>query len=454
MKIETPGRSEKTREDKAKTDKPKVDKFKVNTLAYIANEHIKKLTDESEIETQDLTDVFYAELDMMVKEGELIIINITGKVRLGKSTEAIALGWDIYELLKKHGQRKKHERFTIENIARDQLEYSQLMRNPEVHNTAMVIDESNELEKGGENSSAEASLLKVLSDVQAARYVHTVWCSPAEINNPNADILLEVQGIDKEKRVTHNKLYYRMYRGGQEVIQFIGYVNIPVGHVIKNWEDKAKNIFRKTERTPQDEMRLQKLRESDFFVEYNCLKHEKMELITKEGIMRPRMLQYAGVTLKVIERLKPITRSGFRVSKNVVRNYVKIETEKAKIPTSIIGIELGTGEVMGIIELYHSYYKIQKDVEKLQKAVDEGALSLTAFYNRKKELEDISTDLARAIDQQLTQLRKYESINEVYNIRKGDPKAVKEYQAEQERLRRERVDKDTEGWDPGNGGER
>ena len=65
-------------------------KFKTNTLYYYANEYRKNVTSEDEIEKQDMTEILAREEEEMVKNGEIIIENVTGKMRLGKSTMAMA----------------------------------------------------------------------------------------------------------------------------------------------------------------------------------------------------------------------------------------------------------------------------------------------------------------------------------------------------------------------------
>ena len=72
--------------------------------------------------------------------------------------------------------------------------------------SSIVIDENNELEKGGENVTAERQLNRVFSDVQAARYVHRICCSTKDTIDPNADIMLSIIAIDHKHKNLKNKL--------------------------------------------------------------------------------------------------------------------------------------------------------------------------------------------------------------------------------------------------------
>ena len=66
-----------------------------------------------------------------------------------------------------------------------------------------------------------------------------------------------------------------------------------------------------------------------------CRKYEKMELITKEGIMRPRMLDYAHIILEVEAKLRPLTRLNI-LNKATIKNFVKKHCRDQKVPTSIV----------------------------------------------------------------------------------------------------------------------
>ena len=98
-----------------------------------------------------------------------------------------------------------------------------------------------------------------------------------------------------------------------------------------------------------------------------CRKYEKMELVTKEGIMRPRMLDYAAIIMKVEEELRPLTRMPSILNRNTTRNFVKKYCRTHKIPTSIVGEELMTQEVEGILSLWKSYWSVIKQQQGLDK---------------------------------------------------------------------------------------
>ena len=123
-------------------------KFKVNKLQFLADQLSEEIVEPEELKQTDRTKEFFDELEIMIKNGELIKININAKVRLGKSTVAMAIGKEIFELLKKYNHRKKTEQFCLrENVVRDQQEYSKRLRDANVNFTVLVVDENNELEE-------------------------------------------------------------------------------------------------------------------------------------------------------------------------------------------------------------------------------------------------------------------------------------------------------------------
>lgn len=382
--------------------------FEENTLYYYANKYRKHLVNEDEIEKIDMTNIFISELEEMIKRGEIVIININAMMRKGKSTLAMKIGKIIFDLLKKYGHRKKTEKFGMKNIARDHQEHSKMMRDPTTCFTVVVTDESNELEKTGENVTVEKALEQVFSDVQAGRYVHRVCCSPKETVDPNAEIFLDITSIDKETLTTHAKLRFRITEGGQSSMQLLGYVRISVADIINTWDKKAKPIFydiQKGTATKEQIAQFMEYRKKDWYTEYYVKKHEKMELITKEGIFRPRELDYAETMNKIIGKLKGLTKLGNVLSKEIVKNYVEMQFRTDKIPTSIVGIELSTQRCMGVLNTYKEMYKLVKQINSLKPEDEHKRADLVGLMNTLKESGEF----------QEAELKRYENINKKYN---------------------------------------
>lgn len=386
--------------------------FRTNSFYYYANELRKHITDEDETEKMDFTDIFWAELEAMVRHNEIVIININSKPRLGKSTEAIAIARKIFDLLKRI-KGKKGE-FNLHNIARDHQEYSRMMRDPKTEHTVLVVDEFNELENTGENITAENALRKQFSDVQAARYVHRVCCSPTDIIDPNADIMLQLVSHDERTMISHNKLFYRYHEGAIEDTRLLGYVNIYVGDIIKTWLT-VRDSFYRVEKTKADKIKIRRAAEMDFYTNYVIKKHEKMELITREGIFRPRLLDFAEPIKNTVQALRPLTKLCKSIDKDIIRNILIAEIRKAKLVTSIFGDEFETRHAQGILNGMVQLQKMNRDLNKLEALYKEEKIDTNVYNYRKDEMVSIMQTICSAVDSQMAELDKCIEINKDYH---------------------------------------
>lgn len=396
------------------------EKFETNIFYYYANLYMDKATSDEEIRCIDITEEFWKEIEHELKNGELVDININAKVRMSKSTTGIYIGKMITEIMKRLKLKEKETKFTMANIARDQQEYSKIMRNKETKNTVIVTDEINELEETGENTTVERALNNVFSNVQAGRYVHRVSCSPKGTSDPNADIFLEIISVDRKKYITHCHLYYKMFKGGSEYMQLLGYVNFNVRDLIYKWETIYKKIYFKKKRTEEEKATLEKAKKEDLYTEYITKKYEKMELITEEGILRPRLLDYAEVILKIEKKLRPLTKMNI-LNKNTIKNYVRMMCRKEKIPTSIVGEELMTQEIEGILSLWKSYHGIIKEIMRNKEKMERNAIDIESYKTKDETLRNMRDEIAETISAQEQEMERYMEINKKYNEHLNSP---------------------------------
>lgn len=385
--------------------------YKTNKFYWFAQQYADNLTKDSEIRNINVTNDFWEEIEQEIINDELVSININAKIRLGKSTTGISIGQKVFELLLKYKKRKDGE-FGLKNIARDDQEFSKIMRDPKVCFTVIVTDEINDLENTGENVTVERALLNDFSNLQAGRYVHRISCSPYDTTDPNSDVFLEIISVDKKKKITHTHLYYRMLVGGNKYTQLLGYVDFYVGDLIEIWDSKVRKHFLKPEKTKYDEKVITYWRKRDFYTEYMCRKYEKMELITKEGIMRPRMLDYAKIILSVEKELRPLARLNI-LNRTTIRNFVKKHCRQNKIPTSIVGESLMTDEVDGILSLWKNYFRISKEWGNLEDR--KRKLGEYEYKLQKDLIEGTKKKIIDIIHTQIEELKRYEKINDKYN---------------------------------------
>lgn len=416
------------------------EKRKVSGLRKKAEELYLKPEDEKERQTKDQTKPFYKELKRMVFNGEIIHINVNGPVRSGKSTLIIELGRRILEMVNDHNKTNKE--FTINNIARDQQEYSKKLRDHTLNNTVIVVDEWNALEEGGENATIEKQLLSNINDVQAVRYIHTIAASPSEEMNINSEIYLEVIPADKTGKgikPIRSLLYYNLYRGGQRFKILLGYIDTEVEELIKNWlkikrifykakqeeweEEKKQEIMKKGRkeyykifRTKKEEKRVKEAREKDFYIEYMIRKSKKIDLLNKEGIFRNRDLQYAVLRKEVVDKLKKLAKLG-SLTRDIIGNYIMMVASKHKIPFTILGNEREVAKTASILSLWRSYFKTLKQLNNIKTRILKAKKPeiREAYKEKKMFLEGALKDLEQGIRMQEEELDRLCSLKEEYD---------------------------------------
>ncbi len=339
--------------------------FKINSLRKLAEKYAGEIKANEEIFKEDVTELLEKEIRYQIRNGEIVIAEIKGKPRTGKSTVGIVIAKDwIDDELKVCKKKERGVEFGMRNIARDEQEYSEKMSEGDLMNDVILTDEQNELEKGGENATTEQQLKSVFSDVQAGRYIHRVSVSPEQVIDYNSDIWIETVGIDSRLMITHCRVYYRINNAQTRFWQPIGYANIYVGELIKNWEKNIKEMFLKTRKTEKDINVIKGWGKKDFYCLYMIKKYQKMELITKYNILRPRDLPFAKVIIEVIESLKDMTKY-MPVDVDLVKNYVEMGIRKHKLRASIIGKKLVTDRANGVIKVFRAWHRMERQERSL-----------------------------------------------------------------------------------------
>lgn len=368
--------------EKAKKKKKiKKKEYITNSFWHYAEVYRTKPIEQNEIMKNDVTDLFWTEFFTMLKENEIVNMNINAPPGEGKSTVAMQIGND--------GCKYRFNReINLMDIDRDQQEYSIKMRDKKVQNTIRIIDEWNDLEATGENSTIERAMTNYFSDVMAQRKVHKISCSPSEMIDKNATIFLRVFSTDKVRKTTHCILGYRIYDQGVDYVQDIGVVSINVAEVM----------------------------EKKWYKDYRRRKFEKFDLILEEGIFRPRDLITAKPRLKIIEELEPLTKYNTNIRRGLIKNYVEIKFREAKIPLSIIGNDGIVERVSGVLDTYKVLYMLVKEHNKLFNGRKN--MSDLDFKNRDKRILNMKQDIEKVrkvINAQIEELNKLININDKYN---------------------------------------
>lgn len=391
-----------------------INKFRVSSLYYYANEYRKKLVDPNDVENTNMTEVFFLELKEIIKNLEILKLEIIGKMRLGKSTIAMALGVEVTKHIKQY--HNPNAVFNMNNIARDQFEYSRKMMNQDLCHTVIVTDENSELDNTGENVTIERSLLKSYSNEHAARYVHNINCSPKGATDSNTDIVLQVISTDKVRMISHCKLYYRYPESDIDIPILLGYVNIDVSSVVKNWvNENIEGLFLKPNKTVKEKQKIMEWAKKDWYVEYMIKKHQKFDMLTKHKVLRPRLLPYAQMILDIVKDLEEMAPLGAALTKSLITSDVESYIRKSGLPISIVGKVTIRDEVVGIIDAMKSRHKLKNDIINMESKYDSSGN--VKYLNKMKLLEKLLKSTDNKIQILLNELVRYRDLHNEYTLR-------------------------------------
>lgn len=334
----------------------------------------------------DLTNVFWNGIDFMIKNNELVNIQINAQVRKGKSTLGCSIGENIAKLLVKYNKKPKEFEFKINNIVRSQQEYSDIMKRGNLSNDIILIDEFDAMDDTGENSSVEQKLREKMSDIFAGLYVHKVSCSPNDVIDKNADIFIEIIATNKERRETLTHIYFNLLQNGVKTKIPIGKCVFSVAKVINNWVNfeptfvnnyELNNMISQGKKLSKNELSklekenklIEEYRKKDYYIEYMIRKYFKMNLTTKEGIYNSRELDNAEIILDIVNQLKDMAKHTDSFDINMVKAYTDIVARKRKMVLSLIGKKEIIDKAMGILLQYKALQKNLKLIEKEEKKI-------------------------------------------------------------------------------------
>lgn len=350
----------------------------INTLKYLAIQNNRSLAPDEDLEKQDVTEILWKEINDTLVAGELNNIQILGGVIEGKST--------VMAAIVHFGNKKLDTQMSLQFICADQLEFSRKVMNPKLMNCFVGIDEWNKLSETGYNASVESAFLEYFSDVQAQRFIHRISCSPRGLVDPNATIILECLGKNKESKVTRVIVKYRLLQAEGEQIQVVGHADIFVGEVMK----------------------------TKWYKQYRERKFKKMELVTQEGVRDIREMEYSELVLRVFRKLRNLAKMGL-VNRDLINGYVETERRKDKRFLSILTTDDIISKVMGILRLVKEQTRIQNEMEKAVRMSNKAGNGAGEYFRDK--IETLKKILEEVKDNEKELLANYEKlvqINEKY----------------------------------------
>lgn len=295
------------------------EKIKISKLKKMALDNLESTRPDDEIRKDNVGELLEMEINDKLRYKENINSQIVGQTASGKSTLATQIALDI--------NKKLNRKMDITYICFDQIEYLRKMKDPNLKNICLQIDEWNAMGETGYNATTEQSLITYYSDIQAQRYIHRISCSPSTVMDNNADIILEVLATNKDQKTTSFLVYYRIVRPHEIILQLCG-------HATKNVAE-ALNC--------------------PFYQRYREKKFQKMDFLIRHGIKDVREIYYAKVILQVFMELQ-YTAKVINTNRDLISNFVEKIRRKEREFFSILTSEEIIRRSQGLLSIHRQMY--------------------------------------------------------------------------------------------------
>jgi len=317
----------------------------INKLHLMALKLSDELTTDDELRNIDITDIYYDEKEHMLSSGELINAQFHGLPGSGKSTAMLAEVHHTNQLL---GQETR-----IDHILPNQIVYIQVMRRiKHPMHVCIGVDEFDELGETGYNATTDKAGLNSYSDLGRAYYIHRYVCSPKDTLDKNAYLIFNVVGADKIHKFTRCLLSYKLFKGGMEREQLLGYVDIDVSAVLG----------------------------TSFYKEYEFRKMQRLRLFSDYGIVHERHIFFAEVLLDAYAELRELAQYG-KIEKGMAELQIDMSARKYKQINSILGTSKFTSDLLTLLQ-YVQFEEKQRQIIRKLKANPNSTDASIAPYTR------------------------------------------------------------------------
>lgn len=359
-----------------------------DSLYYMFCRAKEALVPETEMLKNDITDIYNDWKDEKISNHELIVEQVRGEVRTGKSTIVMAEMQDINHRIARLNINKSAITDMNKLVFSDETEFLRFIIKP-TRNVCVAIDEKNGLASTGLNSTTELALYNYYSDVFAVEYVHRISAGTDLIIDKNTTIILDVMGKDTTNLSTRCKLIYRDIITKQMIV--LGYVDISVKNLVKNWMDEGiRDILEIRGNATKQELALIELwKEKDFYIKYQVKKHRRLQLLKQHGVRDIRELEFAEVVMAVCNELDDYAKAQ-KVDKELINIVVDETLRKEKRVYSILARSDISQKVSALLALRT---KIEKQIKMIWQAEQKGdSAKLTLLNKSISQLKQILKD--------------------------------------------------------------
>lgn len=341
----------------------------VDMLKWLYYDLKDKMIPETELLDQDITEVFWVSLFDKLENGEILVINTTGEVTVGKSTVAAVIRKEVNDYIINRGWNKHID--MRHTFYMDETEFingiTAVTAIKEQHEKIMVqVDDRNSMGDGYLNATTDKQLFDTFSDMFAQQNISRIYCSPGENPDKNALIWLEVIGKNKEEKTTTCKLIYNNVMERQQVT--LGRVTFDVSTTIDT-------EWYKTERKR---------------------KFERHDLVYKHGIRDIRDLIFAPIVLQAHDNLWKMSKMG-KLNKDIIVSIVEDVARSHKRFLSQLTL---ANVVTRVSALSNLVTEIETTKRKITKEKNKDERDEELISGQQEKLKDLMDIFARRMDEE------------------------------------------------------
>lgn len=406
-----------TEEISSKQNKPEA---YTDNITYFYLQARNSSTPDEEVLQRDLTYDFWVSLRERIKRGRLITISVRGETALGKSTCSLVIKKFINDCLRKFGKRSSEENINeieYETICSDQIEANRFFLK-DYKNVCVLIDEYSALSQSDFNATTEQNLFLFHTDTMAQKFIHKVFCTPRahSMYDAGATYLLDIIAIDKEKGSTFCRLYYNDPTSGSIGGLALGSITIKVNDLIKNWRE-IESTFRKQHRTKEEEKKIERLAEKDYYIRYMIKKFRRLSLLEKHGVKDIRQLERAVIILECYKRLEYLADGrGAGVTRDVISGQTPTVIANVLREMKLLHSSIGRADIEQ--EINSILYGLNT-ISKMECGLDKRLHGKKTMLEKdEKKCIEITQVMKKAHKKRLEDLEKdVQILNEYYNIK-------------------------------------
>lgn len=289
-----------------------------------------------EIASIDITETVNNFIAQAVRDRFYFSVLFTGAQSGGKSISNLTLAYKTAKYLMQLNAFKglKKKDFSMNDyITYDEVEFNELiMKN--VEDCIGVIDELNEMNTGGDNTTVVRQIYISNAEVNAQKFVYR-FCATPRVNSfyeHTSLLVFRSIGMDRANKLNYWIVYYNDPADTEKY---------PIGLYISD---------------------ISEILEEKWYQKYKKKKFARMNLLNKHGVRDVRELRNAKVILQVFNALKDSTKFGTKIKTETISGQIDLVLHREKLIYTSLAKANTLEPIKALISLKHAIelYKIEQ----------------------------------------------------------------------------------------------